>query len=115
MKTRSVFFQPFQICERITSDTALGPLSTRVGRLHTFPAWRGGYVRFGSRSANEPAERLTAHFEAVFRESLPDLFERLSRTQGKLNLRQKRTQQGSLGGRRFLSEFLQCLPVEVWT
>jgi hypothetical protein len=64
---------------------------------------------------NESAKRLAGHIETIFGESLPDLFECFSRAQGGLNLRQKRTEEGSLGGRRFLGELLQGLAVKVWT
>jgi len=113
VKARWVCFQSLQICERVTGDTVFCRLSARRGRLYTFPAWRRGYAGFRPRSANEPAKRLAGNIEAVFRQSLPDLSECLSRTQGNFNLRQKKTEEGSLGGRRFLSEFLQGLAVEV--
>jgi hypothetical protein len=113
VKPRSVRFQALQICERITLDTAFCCLSARGRCLHTFPARRRGCAGVRSCAANQPTKRLAGHIEAVFGESLPDLFECLSRTEGNLNLWQKKTQEGSLGGGRFLGKSLEDLAVEV--
>ena len=114
MKPRTICFQSLQICERIISVIALSCLNARGRCVYAFPAWRRGSVRIRSRSANETAKRLARNIEAVLRESLPDLFECLSRAKGDLNLRQQRVQEGSLGGRRLLGEFLQGLAEKVW-
>jgi len=114
VKPRTICLQSLQIFERITGDIGISCLNAGGRRLYAFSAWRCGWARFCSRSPNEPAKRLARNIEALFRESLPDLFECLSRAQSNLNLRQQRTQKGGLGGGRFLSEFLQSLAVEVW-
>ena len=110
MKTGSVLFQPFQICERIVAITVQdGPfLKLLALRGSPFPspvAWRG-CAGFLAGPTNYRVEGFVAYLETIARERLPQFLPRPSGSQSEFNFRQKHVHRCRLptrsGGEKFL-------------
>src|SRR5215469_10873595 len=111
MKTGSVFFQPFHICERIVAITVqdvplLKLLALRGSPLLSPVAWCG-YTGFLAGPTNYCVERFVAHIETITRERLPQFFPCPSGSQSEFNFWQKRVDRGRLPGRNGGEKFLQ--------
>jgi hypothetical protein len=114
MKTRPGSFHSSEIGQGIVQRIRNENLIADIRAPRSFSSPCRGCSRFPSRSPNNFAKRFVCDIEAFIGKSLCHLFERFTRHEGGLDLREEGADHGGLGGRRFGGKFFQAAAVSIF-